>query len=335
MNLRSHRTLYVLLFFWIAISMSYYVAGVSALYQKRIHPEQHVRLPFDLGDEELNLHSLENRAKAAGLQEGDAIETFEGQPYTGDYQLSELMRRARPGEVLRLGVARTSGHIQEASLPLPPAKWYEFDFQTIAYYTGVLTVSLLGLLAGYWVVAARPTDPNAWLALALFTFWEAGFGDIQAAWWGGTSYVIFGFWQEIVGSAALPALLWFGLFFPERSRIDRKWPSLKWLIVAVEIGTLCFAMWIIYLHNFAIQRLRVHHLLWSWVKRVGGWTDAVCIIVFLIAVFDALRSASTPDARRRLRVLAAGSAFSFGPVLIIFGILPFFGYEPPKSLCSN
>jgi hypothetical protein len=36
----------------------------------------------------------------------------------------------------------------------------------IAYLTPILGVSLLGLMVGYWVVAARPRDPNAWLGVA-------------------------------------------------------------------------------------------------------------------------------------------------------------------------
>ncbi len=64
----------------------------------------------------------------------------------------------------------------------------------------------------------------------------------------------------------------------------------------------------------------------SWVDRITGWGQVACIIILLIAIFDKLRSASTPDARRRLRVLAVGSGLSLGPLLIMFGVLPLFGY---------
>jgi sigma-B regulation protein RsbU (phosphoserine phosphatase) len=54
----------------------------------------------------------------------------------------------------------------------------------------------------------------------------------------------------------------------------------------------------------------------------------MCILVFLAALFDKLRSSSTADARRRLRVLAIGSGLSLGPLLLIFAVVPLFGGNP-------
>ena len=54
----------------------------------------------------------------------------------------------------------------------------------------------------------------------------------------------------------------------------------------------------------------------------------MCILLFLAALLDKLRSASSADARRRMRVLTFGSCLSLGPLVIIFMIVPLFGADP-------
>ncbi len=324
---RSPRVLYALLFLWMAISMAYYVAGVAALNEKWFHGERHGTLPFDV-ESGGALRRLENDAKKAGFQDNDVLETLNGRPFTGDYQLTNYLTYSRPGDVAHLTVRSPDGRVKSAAIQLQPMQGPNFSLGGyIAYLTPVLGVTLLSLLVGYWVVAARPGDPNAWLVLALLTFPEASFGDIQAAWWGGPWYIVFGIWGLIGDFLALPALLWFGLFFPERGRIDRRWPTLKWLIVAVQFYSFAFYLWFMYLHSFNARQVRLLNAARWWTDEIKGWAGLACILIFLIAIFGKLRSASTPDARRRLRVLAWGSGLSLGPLLIMFGLLPLFGYS--------
>ncbi len=327
MTRRAPRVLYALLFLWILVSIGYYIAGVAALNQKWFHGDRHGDLPFEI-DDEGTLHGLEKQAKEAGLIEGDVLETLNGDPFTGDFQLTNYLTYSKPGDVAHVSVRRSKGEVKSAAIRLKP--WQGPDFSVggyIAYLTPILGVTLLSLLVGYWVVAARPRDPNAWLVLIILTNLEGSFGDINPAWWGGIWYVVFGLWDAVAELATLPALLWFGLFFPERGRIDRRWPALKWLFLAVQLYVFAFYLWFIYLHGFNIRDMSRFHAAKRWSDQIEGWAGAACIVIFLIAIFDKLRSASTPDARRRLRVLAIGSALSLGPMLIMFGLLPFFGYS--------
>ncbi len=62
--------------------------------------------------------------------------------------------------------------------------------------------------------------------LVLLTFPEVSFGDLDAAWWGGIWYLVFAYWG-LIEFFALPALLWFGLLFPERWRLDARFPWFK------------------------------------------------------------------------------------------------------------
>jgi sigma-B regulation protein RsbU (phosphoserine phosphatase) len=53
--------------------------------------------------------------------------------------------------------------------------------------------------------------------------------------------------------------------------------------------------------------------------------NLLCIALYLVLTLDKLRSASTEDARRRLRVLTSGMSIGIGSLLIVFVLLPHFG----------
>jgi len=55
--------------------------------------------------------------------------------------------------------------------------------------------------------------------------------------------------------------------------------------------------------------------------------NLLCVILYLVILFDKLRSASTADARRRLRVLLIGTGSGLGALLIAFVLLPHFGLD--------
>jgi phosphoserine phosphatase RsbU/P len=314
---QNARFLYVLLGLWAAISMAYYVAGAAALNEKWFHGDRHANPPLDIRDD-LTLYALTKEAKEAGLAENDVIRTLQGRPFSGDAQITQFLRDARPGDVMEVNGAR---------IPLERLQGPGFSpGGFIAYLTPILGVPLLGLLVGYWVVAARPRDPNAWLVLLLLTFPEVSFGDLHAVWWAGVWYVIFAAWQ-VIEILAVPALLWFGLYFPERWRLDVRFPWVKWIILATQLFAFVFYLWLHYIRGFAAGAMPRFTGMESWMDRITGWGQTACVVLFLAAIFDKLRSASTPDARRRLRVLAIGSGLSLGPLLILFGILPHFGYS--------
>lgn len=308
--------------------MAYYIAGTVALNETWFHSERHGILPFQVHDDR-TLHGLKEEATKAGLANGDVLESLNGSPFTGNFQLINYLRHERPGDAAHVSVRRPNGEVKSATLRLGPWPGPNFSIGGwIAYLTPILGVTLLSLLVGYWVVAARPRDPYAWLVLVLLTFPEASFGDIDAVWWGGVWYVVFLIWDALIASFAFPALLWFGLFFPERSRMDVRFPWVKWLILMAE--GFCFAgqLWIQYLQSFDAGRFARFAGAGWWIDEIEGGTAMACMILFLIVIFDKLRFASTPDARRRLRVLTIGSALSLGPLLIIFTLLPLFGYDP-------
>jgi sigma-B regulation protein RsbU (phosphoserine phosphatase) len=197
----------------------------------------------------------------------------------------------------------------------------------IAYMTPILGVPLLGLMVGFWVVAARPRDPSAWLVLLLLSFPESSFGDLDWSFWTGSWYVVFWLWNTFLEALVFPALLWLGLYFPEPWGLERRWPWAKWIILVAAVSELAMKLLVSGVQNFDVRSTASVASLDYWSDRIADGIQVVCVVFFLVAVFDKLRSASTPDARRRLRVLAIGSGMSLGPLLIMFGILPHFGFN--------
>lgn len=136
----------------------------------------------------------------------------------------------------------------------------------------------------------------------------------------------------IVEILAPLALLWLGLLFPERSRIDIRMPWLKWCILALMASGLAvelvleYAEW--YNHTLLANRAQIDAV----VGPILRWTVVCCVVVYWIAIFGKLRVATSPDARRRLRVLCSGSVIGLGSMLIIFGALPWFGIADPGNI---
>ncbi len=330
---KSSRTLYVLLFLYVAASLTYYVAGATAMLQEFFRSAEHVKAPFTITGDGESITALRNEAKDAGLNNGDILQTLNGSPFTGEMQLENLVRHSRPGDMMRVGVQAHNGQTKDVHLRLHA--WEGPDFHLggyIAYLTPVLLVPLLSLIVGYWVVAARPRDPNAWLVLALLTAPEILFGNLDWRFWAGTWSILLGTWYVCWQHLLFIALLWFGIYFPDRWRVDVQWPSIKWLLTLVTLAGFVIELRINEVQFFHASRMPRLLPLENWTDRISGWAMVVCIVVFLVAIFDKLRSASTPDARRRLRVLAVGSSVSLIGMLIIYGLLPHLNSSLPQWL---
>lgn len=328
-GVESLRVLYFLLFLWALISVGYYVAGSIALREEFFHAAKYARLPFGVGDDALTVNYMRQEAKDAGLADGDVIQTLNGKPYTGYFQRNTELRHSKPGEYFNVQVKTSGRRMKEVRIRLAAMEGPDFTLGGyVAFLTPVLGVPLLGLIVGIWVVAARPHDLNAWLVLVVLSFMESSFGNLDWRFWTGGWYVTFWLWYSFLQVMAFPALLWLGIYFPERWRFDRRWPWVKWCILAVAIYEFAENLIVTGIQNFAVRSMPSFAALNRWSDRIAHYMATVCMLIFLAAVFDKLRSASTPDAKRRLRVLAIGSGLSLGPLVFMFGVLPYFGIDP-------
>ena len=336
MNRKITAGLYALLIVLASFSMVYYIAGALALREEFFHASRYARGPFDFRDDGQTLRDLQQEATAAGLSDGDFLLAVNGVPFTGIAQIHNVLRHTNPGEIIRVSARTPSGGVREVQIRLAPSEGPNLSLGGyIAFLTPILGVPLLGLLIGYWVVAARPRDLNAWLVLVLLAFPETAFGNLDWSFWPEPWYLLFGLWRSLVQILVLPALLWFGFLFPERWRVDLRLPWLKYVILAASFGAVISETGFFLAQHFSVQTTQAHTRLHFWTGRITAWLYLICILLFLAALFDKLRSASTADARRRLRVLAIGSGLSLGPLLIIFTVVPLLGMDPRSGKWFN
>jgi sigma-B regulation protein RsbU (phosphoserine phosphatase) len=185
-------------------------------------------------------------------------------------------------------------------------------------------VALGCLLMGFWVVLAKPTDGNAWLLLVLLTFPSVLF-VAHHGFATGIIALLLELWFQTMQFAAAPALLLFGINFPERSRWDVKFPWVKWLILVPLVVCMGIFSPLIYGEYYGAGNgpLLVHAS--TWAMRTTNFLNLICLLLSLVLTLDKLRSASTEDARRRLRVLTTGMTIGLFALLLVFIVLPHFG----------
>jgi sigma-B regulation protein RsbU (phosphoserine phosphatase) len=316
-----------LLGLFILASLSYWIAGISDTWEWERHADQHVAAPLDYNDDTAVVTTVQPEARAAGIAPGVKITGLNGAPYTGDAQFVGILYTAQPGDTVDVEFTRANGSagtgtitlVRHARLHPGIAEWVTIARDVIV----VMLLPLVCLLIGYWVVLAKPTDGNAWLILILLTFPSVLWINEGMA--TGAALVFRGFWYNALQYLASPALLLFGIYFPERSRIDRKAPWIKWVVLAPYAVFAGILFPYLYKEYFAGPA----GLKWASALADGGAVinglNLACAALYLIFTLDKLRSASTADARRRLRVLTVGTGIGIGALVLVFVVLPHFG----------
>ena len=315
MRLGTIRLLWFAIALYSAASFTYFVANSAASYDRLLHASRHIRDPFTVDAADLTITRMTEEARAAGLNRGDVMESINGQPYRGEAQWALLDRRAHPGEMMQVGVRSPRGehrrmtlHLARALAPhLAPYQWVTFiGLQTIC--------TLICLLVGLWVVLAKPRERNAWLILLFLTFPEV-LSPLNV-WWTGGLLFFQTTWYQLLQSSGAPIVLLIGIYFPERWRLDLRAPWLKWLLIVPQIAALLLNLAASYRHMYFPSAV-------PWLQRFLVFSDPVinalsllCVFLYIFAIFDKLRSASTADGRRRLRVLCAGSSVGLGALLL-------------------
>jgi sigma-B regulation protein RsbU (phosphoserine phosphatase) len=325
----SPNLLRLFLALWILASLGYWIAGVVDLWDTRVHWDQRVDIPFRFDSDSRLIHKsgLRPEARAAGLAAGDRIEALNGAAYSGTAQWATVLSESHPGDILDVDVTRPDGSHATLTLTLARTPYLYGRLSPLwAFWQGFLLVGLLTLvclLIGYWVVLTRPADRNAWLLLVLLTFPSVVFINPGLA--SGIALALRGFWYQTLQLAGAPALLLFGIYFPERSRLDARARWVKWLLLALFGVSVLFLYPSIYMENYGGGDGPFLTRASDIAGAIINSLNLLCVVLYLVLTLDKLRSASTEDARRRLRVLTTGMSIGMGSLLLVFVLLPHFG----------
>lgn len=322
----SPNLLRFLLGLYVLAAVGYCLSLAIDQWSASLHPDRHVQAPFTYDNDTRVINSLKPEAKAAHVPQGATLESLNGVPYSAKVW-DEIINTAHADDMMDIGFRRSDGSAGTATITFVQRRPF---FSNIPYFLlglqqVLFSAVVLGcLLMGFWVVLAKPTDGNAWLLLVLLTFPSV----LLAAHHGfatGFSAIFLEFWFETLQFIAAPALLLFGIYFPERSRWDVKFPWLKWAILLPLLVCLLILDPNIYGEYYGAGNGASLVHAGDWAGRATNFLDLICVLLYLALTLDKLHSASTEDARRRLRVLTAGMGIGMGALLLVFVLLPHFG----------
>jgi sigma-B regulation protein RsbU (phosphoserine phosphatase) len=298
--------------------------GVAALYQVRatrgslqalLHPAEKIQLPVSIdGTSPL----IEQVDEETGNRRQYHVMAVNGVPYTGRAVVSEATKGLGPGDEVAFTVRPTEGAGEATTLhvKLSGASKPNFVDWLVASVLSNAGPTLC-LLLGFWVAGIRVRDPMAWLLLALMlSFAHVLLSFEQLEWHGWQLYLASGF-HVLFGSTIAIWMLLFGIYFPERSPFDVRWPWAKWVLI-VPLALFTLANVVIEegaQRNFAavasldelIRPFRIAERLIGMAAFSG----------FFAGLGAKVSMAATPDARRRLRLLMAGAEISLGPLFLV------------------
>jgi phosphoserine phosphatase RsbU/P len=337
-NAARTRVLYALLFLYAAIAGTYELVNSVSTIIGNFNLRNQVQAPFQLYGN--LIYSPTAEATHAGLAKGDTVLAINQARFTGMALWQRIRWYARPGDTVSLLVRKQNGTTLSATIPLEgyPKGWSVEDPpvrttlpEHIFVLIVVLVVPLFCVGLGVWVAFARPFDPNAWFLLVLLTLPQS-FNPGAFRWWIPAWLGLRLYWHLAIQFVAPPALFLLGLLFPERSRFDTWLPWLKWLVIALTGVSVLAAFVSEYNVWYDISLLPRVDAIDRFLNPVFVWSAIFYIALYWVLLLDKLRTASSPDARRRLQVLLAGSVLGLGSVLIIWALLPYLGIADPNEI---
>lgn len=331
------RVLYVVLFIYAGIAGTYEVVNSISTIIGNFNLRNQVQAPFQLYGNSISSPSA--AATHAGLTKGDTVLAINQLPFTGQALWQRIRWYARPGDTVTLLIRKQNGTTLTATILLEgyPKGWSVEDppepttvLDAIFVLIVVIIVPLFCFVLGVWVAFARPFDPNAWFILLLLTYPQA-FNPGAFRWWIPAWLALRLYWHLAIGFLAPPALFLLGLLFPERSRLDKWLPWLKWMVIALTGAGVIATFVSEYNTWYEISLLPRVDTIDRVLDPIFVWSSIFYVALYWVLLLDKLRTTSSPDARRRLQVLLAGSVVGLGSVLIIFGLLPYLGIADPND----
>jgi phosphoserine phosphatase RsbU/P len=313
---RTARLQYFLLAVVAALALLHAYGGAVLNYNLLAHGDTLARLPFNSGYPQDNSAGNSDETRAAGLQRSDIIVSINGQPYTGRKVALDQIRHSSPGGSMAVTYRRgPNAPIQTTAIQLVPVHAQKRSPFAIAAGLTFAVLPFLCLLIGLWVVFARPRNPNAWLILGILSYFDPLFINVTLI---TNSFILpFAFFWNIAAQTAMPlCLMFFGVYFPERSNLDIKLPWIKWLFAIPILLLVPFDFFFSYgdMWNFSV----IHRFLpYAYaINTTENLLSSAAISWFFLTLFPKI-SQATGDARRRLRVLFIGTSIGLTPFFIL------------------
>jgi len=332
---RSARLQYALLALVAFCALAHFYLGVVNNFDNLANGDRRTRFPFfqgsvghlvrltvpeaveagrRSGDAAITVTLVMPEAAAAGLKVGDAVVNINSRPFTGTNVLLDELRRSGPGQPMSLTVLRPDGSEATVNFPLAPDRPSVPPVWAWVIQCAFLFLPGFCMLVGLYTVFARPRSLHAWLILGILAYLPALF--VQQAQLRGPLAPIALVWN-IVAQTAMPiCLMLFGIYFPERSKLDVRAPWIKWLLIIplLALTPVDFIANFGHVYNFNLEAF-----LDPWEMKINIVENVLGIlaIFYFFATIGTKMGTATGDARRRLKILYYGAAAGLAPFFIL------------------
>jgi sigma-B regulation protein RsbU (phosphoserine phosphatase) len=313
---RSARLQYFLLAVVAALALLHAYGAAIRDFNVFVHGQSIVRAPFESGARLATTTYLREEALAAGLKPFDTILTINGQPYTSRSMLVGQIGRASPGDPMTITYHHGSDPaIKSTSIRLAAIQSQKLSPFQISVNFVFAVLPFFCLLIGLWVVFARPRNLNAWLILGILGYFDALI--INPTLIVGPYLLPLALTWNIVAQAAMPiCLMFFGVYFPDRSKTDIKLPWVKW-VIAIPLILLCSTDFIAnYGDMWSFASISWFEPYLYPVNVAENALGAIAISWFFFNLGPKIGQA-TGDARRRLRILMVGTSVGLTPLFLL------------------
>lgn len=241
---------------------------------------------------------------------------LEGKPFNSPRELEDKVAAMRPGEPITVLMSEPTGQAVEKRFMLPQMAPKEgVDFTTAALWIMLdAGIPIFVLALGSFVVLMRPRDINAWLLLLLLLSFSEVVRDHR---WNGTFAKLVFVWSAAGFSLWPASMMLFGLYFPERIPWEKRHPWAKYLILIPSLLSSVLYWAIVGLWQDSINQSEVWRGAFLNLNTLQKAISMVAISTFFFSIGWKSGSASSADARRRLRILWVGAAISLTPLLLV------------------
>src|SRR5215472_15272530 len=264
-------------------------------------------------------------AEHAGLQPGDRIVAIDGTPLQGEDSLTLIWDQHKPGDAVQLTVLRKGNRSPIVLHARFRASGEARAEAGVAAHVGqgiVRLFPIVFLTVGLALLFLRLDERNAWLVALLFGGFIAvpGFSD---SFLGVPSEVrpLAMAYRAIFNNIVAALFYFFFATFPVRSPLDRRFPRLKW--AALAIGVLIALPALSFGDNsqsILVVKSRYGRLF------VLFFTYGLLVLGMVSLIWNA-RSITSPDARRKVRVILWGTLVGVVPAVLTLGAGDFFGFH--------
>ena len=279
--------------------------------------------PFSIAVGTNRIQFVTPKAVAAGVNAGDELLSIDGRPYAGRAVWSSEFRGKRAGETMTFTVQTPgAGSPRSASIRL------ESDGEIGPYsWPALITIYVLtqvcALLLGFAVALIRPRDPMAWLLLIMLvsfaSFSASGdlLRDTLRTWPDGFRQAAL-FYHVAVGDLWSICMLLFGIYFASRFPLDARFPALKWLLL-VPVGVSAILDGVYHVaESENLAKAAVLQPLVAITDPISTYAGMFAISLFFFAIWSkSYAPSATPDARRRLRLVAWGASVALTPLFFV------------------